>query len=156
MATPTKLPPQGQEFYNKKGQHVRCNNDAEVRNAKDNGYTSAKYVPSYWPTTYYHKKTGAAQRVGKLEWTDEQNQAAVDALGPDYTKEFVPEPAPAKESAARPSDGGHFIELLTELQLAVKRIEELESAVSDLAGVRTALEMRVADLEAVIAEPAAT
>lgn len=149
MATPTKLPPHGKAFYNKKGQFIWCNNDSDVRNAKDQGYTSAAYVPSFWPTTVYNRKTGESKAVGKLEWSEEQNRAAIVQSGPDWTTDHVVAPEPKPDAPARQLDSGLLSELLAEFRLASKRLDDLDEAVSELAGVRISLETRVTDLESV-------
>ncbi len=146
-------------YYNAKGQYQWCHSKDDVVCAKEAGFTNANYVRSNWPKTAFNKKTGDSKPVGKLEDTDEKNQAAVTALGPDWTLEHVavPEPVVAKEAAAgAPMDIGVLMAMSAELSRQQKRIDELEEAAiekdAELTGVRTAFESRLAEIEAVLAD----
>ena len=155
MADKNKLPVYGMAYYNPLGQYRWCSNDSDVRNAINDGYTSKKYVPSKWPTTVYNQKTGQVKTVGKLDRTDEQNEAEITALGPEWGREHVaaPEPAAATAQAVAP-DNRLLGELLAELRLLGSRIDDLETAVSDIAGARTSFESRIGELESVFTEAA--
>src|SRR3990167_659356 len=138
----------------KKGQSYPCHAKDDEARAREAGFTSVNYVPSEWPKTIYNKKTGDSRPIGKLEWSDDQNAAAIAALGPDWGTEHVAVPEPKKEEAAGApkADLGLISDLFGELKLATGRIEQLEEAISEFAGARMAMETRIADLEGMIEE----
>ena len=139
----------------KRGQAYPCHSKEDEARAREAGFTSVAYIQSDWPTTVYNKKTGESRSVGKLEWSDEQNAAAIAALGPDWGTEHVAVPEPKKEEAAGASpkaDIGLISDLFGELKLATGRIDQLEEAISEVAGARMAMETRIADLEGMIEE----
>jgi len=145
-------------YYNKIGQYRTCYSDSEVNQAKNDGFTSKKYVKSEWPKTAFHKKTGETRVVGKLENTDEQNKAAIASLGPDWTTDYVAAVAP-KIDVPQPAraDIGVMADLLAEMKLINQRIEDVEVAISEFAGARTAMESRMEAVEQLLeglAEPA--
>lgn len=137
-------------FYNRHGQAFWCHSKDDEARAKEAGFTSAKYIPSYWPRTVFHKKTGVSKPVGNLDWSEEKNQAALAALGDDWTAEYVPVPEPvAAAPASAPMDLLGLGAILTELALMKKRVEELEEASIES-------DARVVELEAALtAKPVA-
>lgn len=156
-----KFPPHGLALYNSRGEYRYCYNDSDVVNAKNEGYTSKKYVKSAWPKTLYNKKTGEPRVVGKLTQSAEENQKAVDALGPDWTTDHVAAPEPVAAKTAEPSsvDNGMLADAIGNIALLKKVTDELEEAAVatdgtvDALGARCAsLEGRVAELETTIAE----
>jgi hypothetical protein len=147
-----KIPPHGVFYYNAKGQNRHCTTPADIVNAKKDGYTSARYVRSNWPTTVYNKKTGETKRVGLIDWTDEQNMAAVEKMGADWGLDYVvaPDPTPKKDPDHKAT--GHLEEIIALLagqkDDSNKRLDDLEAALLDSQATREALERRVAELEA--------
>ena len=138
-------------LYNAKGVPFACHSKEDEVRAKEQGFTSATYVPSQWPKTVFHKKTGESKVVGKLEWDEEKNAAAVVALGPDWTLDHVAVPAPV--SPAAPSAGINLDALLSiaaEMKLMNTRLSDLEDAAAEAAGIRTVLESRVGELEGLL------
>lgn len=130
----------------------------EMAVAKQDGFTSASYVRSDWPTTAYHKKTGLSKPVGRLENTDEQNAAAVAALGPDWGLDHVPEPEPVAEKKAAEGTGMDIAALLQlggQIALLTERLSTVEAALIQSEESKTLLASRIGELEAmVIEEPA--
>ena len=154
-----KFPPQGIPMFNQRGEHVWCGNEDQVRVARQNGFTSASYVRSNWPKAVYHKVTGVAQSVGKLEWSEEQNRIALKALGPDWSTEFVaaPEPTPEKPLVGSGlTDAAAMLEILAQLKVMNDTIADLETAVADIAAARVSMEARLIEVEGVLTEASAT
>lgn len=112
----------------KRGQAMACHSKDDEARVKELGFTSANYVPSFWPKTLWNKKTGETKSVGKLEWTKEQNDAAVTSLGPDWTDEHVPVPeAPAPNAKAATSGSP---DLMTAILALTQQIGSLNDRMS--------------------------
>ena len=140
-------------YYNAKGQNVLCSSKDDVARAREAGYTSANYVPSYWPKMAYNKKTGVSKPVGKIENTDEQNADAVKKLGDEWTLDYVatPEPvvaAPAGQAAG--TDLTALVAMATDIALMKNRIVDLEEAAIQGEAVRVAQETRITELESIV------
>lgn len=136
-------------FYNPKtGASMPCESLNDEARIKGLGFTSGNYVPSKWPTTLYHQKTGEARSVGKLEWEEAKNAAAVAALGPDWGSNPVDPPEP-KPKAEAPEGAGFsalaMLELVGEIKALREQMADIETAVTESAA-------RIAQLEAVIAD----
>lgn len=134
-------------FYNPKGQPFWCHSKEDELRAKEQGFKSAAYIPSQWPKTAFHTKTGQTRMVGKLEWTKEQNADAVAALGSEWTLEHVAVPEPAVETASAQQSGfdlNAVATILAEIKLLGKRLEENEVAVASLAETVSALQQPAA------------
>lgn len=136
-------------FYNNRGQSMPAYNIDDEARAKEQGFTSATYVPSKWPTTVYNKKTGETKAVGKLDWDEKRNQAAVMELGLDWTTEHVapPEQPPTKASGEGIGAPLAMLEILGELRRIHEELAELTSAVAELGTARVATESRLGALE---------
>ncbi len=124
-------------FYNQKGQVKWSHSEEDELRVKEEGYTTPNYVRSEWPKQVCHKKTGATKVVGKLENTDEQNMAAVAALGPDWTLGHVPVPEPvaeAKPGAAQDAQTAMLLSMMSaQMAEMKKRMDEQEQALIDMA-----------------------
>ncbi len=148
----TKLPPHGAYYYNAKGENRHCATQADIVNAKKDGYTSSRYVRSAWPSTAYNKKTGETKRVGRIDKSDEENMAEVTELGPDWGMDYVKAPDPVAKKDPDHKAAGHLEEILAVLagqkDDSSKRLDDLEAALLDSQATREALERRVAELEA--------
>lgn len=129
-------------YYNSKGELTWCHSKEDVARAMQNGFTSANYVPSKWPTTLFHKKTGETKTVGKLDLTDEQNEALVKAQGDDWTTEHVQAPEKPKKGdaavvvAADSSTNALILATLLEIKATQesqgKRLDGLETILDDV------------------------
>lgn len=120
----------------KRGQAMACHSKDDEARVKELGFTSANYIPSFWPKTLWNKKTGETKSVGKLEWTKEQNDAAVTSLGPDWTDEHVPVPEiPASGATAAPSGSpdvmAAILTLSQQVGSLVERMNEVESVIAE-------------------------
>ena len=124
MAKEAKYPPHGITMYNRRGEYIYCYNDSDVVHAKEQGFTSTKYVRSAWPKMVWNKTTGEQKPVGKVAFTDEQNEKLLADLGPDWTTERVaPPPKPVAPTAA-PQGDGQMLNLLAEMMANQKLMSE--------------------------------
>ncbi len=140
-----------------KGSYRVCYNETEVAVARQDGFTTANYVPSKYPTTAFQAKTGKTKIVGKLGDADEVVAAIVAALGPDWGLEHVPEPEPVAEKKA--GDGGGIdlaaiLQLGGQMALLTDRLATIEAALVQSEESRIALASRLGELEGVVMEPA--
>lgn len=135
-------------FYNLKGEYQWCHSKEDVARSKQEGFTSANYVRSEWPKCAYHQKTGLTRTVGRLEWTDEQNMAAVKALGPDWGLEHahVPEPV-VEQKVAAPDVTGLMAQMLTAMNASNERMANLEAAALEAEDQRKYLEGQLSDMQ---------
>jgi hypothetical protein len=136
----------------KKGQFYTCHSKADEQVAKDLGFTSERYVRSEWPKTMFNKKSGDSRPIGKLEWSDAENQKAVDGLGADWTFDHVP--VPEKSSATAPSSDAGLTAILTEMREMQKAILDVGDLVTttgeDIAALRNSvsnLDQRLTEVE---------
>ncbi len=139
-----------------KGSFRFCYNENEVAVAHQDGFTTANYVPSKYPTTAFHKKTGATKVVGKLGDTDEDVLALVVKLGPDWGLDYVPEPEPVEEKKAAANSGIDLAALLQlggQIALLGERLGTIEAALIESEQAKTALAARLGQLEGVVLEP---
>ena len=149
-----KVPPQGVFYYNAKGQNRHCTNEADIVNAKRDGYTSSRYVRSNWPTTAFNKNTGETKPVGRVDLTEEQNQALLKALGDEWGLDYVAAKDPEPKKDPDHKAAGHLEELVALLvaqkndhEDTNKRLEDLEAALVDSQAARVSLEARISELE---------
>ena len=135
-------------YYNQQGRYVTCSSKEDVTRAKQDGFTSEKYVPSRWPKTAFNKLTGATKPVGNLDWTDEKNMAAEASIGDGWTFDHVPVPEPvaAATTAQATSDLSAVAAVMADVILLKKRMEESEEAI-------ISLEVRIVELEAELSDP---
>jgi len=141
----------------KKGMSKEVNSQDEEINARKEGYTSERYVKSEYPTTFWHKETGATRIVGRIEWSVEQNDEAVAAAERDgFGREHVA--AAEKKADAQLQHGGSgLMELATLIadmranQEAILQIGDacsrMEIAVTELVAAKIAVDARLAELE---------
>lgn len=143
-------------YYNPQGEPRWCHHKDDVAKAKQDGFTSANYVPSFWPKCAYNKKTGLTRSVGRLEWSQEQNEAAVVSLGPDWGLDHVPVPEPVAEvKAAAPDTTGLMTQMLAALNASNERMAALEAAAVESDDKRAALETQLAEMQAKMVTPPA-
>ncbi len=109
----------------KKGMLKYCHAKEDETPAIELGYTSPKYVPSDWPKSMWNKTTGTQVRVGKLEWSDEQNAEAVKKL-PGYTFDYVAAPEVVADKPRETMDLMAVAAMMADQKLVVKRLEDLE------------------------------
>lgn len=138
--------------YNKIGQKMPCESVDDEARAKEAGFTSFSYVKSLWPTTAYNKITGESKQVGKLEWDEARNAAAVAALGPDWGLDpvtiEVKAPRPAGSAEASGDTLSMLVNLLSEVKMMREQMADVETAVAELSAARVSQESRLAELEA--------
>ena len=124
MAKENKYPPHGITMYNKRGEYIYCYNDSDVVHAKEQGYTSTKYVRSHWPKMVWNKNTGESKPIGKVAFTDEQNEKLLADLGPHWTTERVAPPPAKVAPAAAPQGDGQLLNVLAEMLASQKTMNE--------------------------------
>jgi hypothetical protein len=147
----------------KKGQIFWCHAKEDEVAARNQGFTSTSYIKSEWPKSMFNKKTGDSRPVGKLEWDDAQNEAAVKALGADWTFDYVHPPKPEEKKEAGAVDLGGLALILNEIKGVQKSISdqgeaheasaaELHAKIDELTGIVTAQDRRISELEAAATE----
>ncbi len=114
-------------LYNAKGDTFWCHSKEDELRGKEQGFTTFNYVRSAWPKTAFHQKTGQTKPVGKLADTEEQNKAAVAALGPDWSLEY--KAVPEKVEEAPKTSSGDMTALLSLFAQQQAQIAELQAAV---------------------------
>lgn len=131
----------------------RCcyNEDAEAVARKD-GFISAKYIPSKFPTTLWNVKTG-----GTLIVKDQATKDRYVDSGEYSETQVEPPPAPEK-SDTLPSDGfGRFMDAFNELRRENESLEEVVKAQAEsqkaLMEQVSELATQVSDLKDLILEP---
>ncbi len=119
----------------KKGQVFWCHQPDDEQRAREQGFTSKSYVRSEWPKTAYHKKTGQTKPVGKLEWDNDKNMAALAEMGPDWGLDHVavPEPVEAAPAGATPEIGSILTFMTDQFARINARLDEQDQAILEMA-----------------------
>lgn len=143
----------------KKGQMEMAHSKEDEVALRARGFTSPTYIRSEWPKSMFHKQTGECRPVGKLEWTDAQNAAAVENLGKDWTFDYVhPPKQEEKKAGGEGLDLGAAANILAEIKLTQRAIADQTSAheetaaslharIDELTGIVTAQDKRLSELE---------
>lgn len=131
-------------MYNKQGEYRTCYNDPEVVLAKNDGFTSARYIKSTWPAIAWNRTTGAETMV--------KSPAALALLGEDWTLEYTEKPKAAVEAPTRASNDALVSAVLNELSDIKARLLAIESEQETQAGARAAADSRLTELEGLLTE----
>lgn len=141
------------------GQNRTCYNDSEIVNAKNDGFTSASYVPSKFPTTVWDKN-GKTKTVGTGKDIKADEALLSQALAEGWSADHIAGPEPVAGNApgfqATPHTDQMLKAVLADFAETKKRVEILDQAALEADAARVALEKRVAELEAIISAAVAT